>query len=33
VNAQSGFGPWPYGLEMLLGLVKKIKTEKPAAGP
>ena len=25
VNPQSGFGPWPYGLEVLLGLVRKIE--------
>jgi hypothetical protein len=33
VNAQSGFGPWPYGLEVLLGLVRKIKGGEPGAGP
>jgi hypothetical protein len=30
VNAEAGFGPWPYGLVVLLGLVRKI--ERGAAG-
>jgi predicted alpha/beta hydrolase family esterase len=30
INAEAGFGPWPHGLDLLLGLVQRVESMLPA---